>query len=67
MPQEQSLRSVLVPLLSHEAIGLLPFALVADVLASDARSNKWFLVEGRRTLSDDELLENLDRSEDAGL
>jgi hypothetical protein len=65
MPQEQDLRSALVPLLSHTALGLLSIALVADVIASDARFNDWIAVDGKRTLSDDDMLETIDIYEDA--
>jgi hypothetical protein len=65
MSQEQDLRSALIPLLSHSALGLGQIALVAEVIASDARFNDWMAVDGKRTLSDDEMLETIDTYEEA--
>ncbi len=65
MSQEQDLRSALIPLLSHSALGLLQIALVAEVIASDSRFNDWMAVDGKRTLGDDEMLETIDMYEDA--
>jgi hypothetical protein len=60
MPKEQSLRSALVALLSDKTIGLLLVALVADIVAADARFNDWIAVDGKRSLSDDAMLEAID-------
>jgi hypothetical protein len=65
MSREQDLRSALIPLLSDSALGLPLIALAADVVASDARFNDWMAVDGKRTLSDDEMLETIDIYEDA--
>lgn len=65
MAEEQDLRSALIPLLSNSALGLLIIALVAEVIASDARFNDWMAVDGKRTLSDNEMLETIDIYEDA--
>jgi hypothetical protein len=54
-------------LLSHSALGLLLIALVAEVIASDARFNDWMAVDGKRTLSDDEMHETFDIYENAGV
>lgn len=67
MPQEQDLRSALIPLLSHSALGLLLIALVAEVIASDARFNDWMAVDGKRALRDDEMLKTIDVYEDTRL
>lgn len=65
MPKEQNLRSALIELLSDNSLGLLLIALVADLIAADARFNDWMAVEGKRTLSDDAMLEAIDVYEDA--
>jgi hypothetical protein len=65
MSKERDLRSAVIPLLSHSALGLLLITLVADVVASDARFNDWMAVDGKQTLSDDEMLETIDIYEDA--
>lgn len=61
---QQSLLAALVELLSDSSLGLLQVALVADVIAADARLNEWMAVEGKRSLSDEAMLEALDVYED---
>jgi hypothetical protein len=56
-PKEQTLRSALIALLSDKTIGLLLVALVADILAADAKFNDWIAVDGKQSLSDDALLD----------
>ena len=65
MSQEKDLRSALIDLLSNNTLGLLLIALVADVVARDARFNDWMAVDGKLTLSDDEMLDTIDIYEDA--
>lgn len=50
MSDPQNIRSTLVPMLASKSSGLPLAALVADVIAADARSNAWFSVDGKRTL-----------------
>ena len=42
---------------SQNKLGLPRVALIAEVIASDARFNIWFVVDGKRTLSRDKALE----------
>lgn len=56
---------MLVELLSNTSPGLPLVALIADLIACDARFNDWLAVDGKRTLSDDEMLETIDAYEDA--
>jgi hypothetical protein len=65
MPQEKSLRFALIQLLSNTSLGLLLIALVADLIAADARFNDWMAVDGKRTLTDDAMLATIDVYEDA--
>jgi hypothetical protein len=64
MPQEKSLCSALIGVLSNTSLGLPMIALAADVIAADARFNNWLSIEGKRDLSDDEMLETIDVYED---
>ena len=64
MSKEQDLRSALIQLLSNTSLGLLLVALVADVVAADARFNAWMAVDGKRNLTDDAMLETIDVYED---
>ena len=64
MTAKQDLGSSLISLLANGSLGLPLIALVADVIAADARFNHWFAFEGKRTLSGDAVLRTLDVYED---
>lgn len=64
MSQVQDLGSALVNLLPNPSLGLPSIALVADVIAADARFNDWMAIEGKRILDDDAMLETIDVYED---
>jgi hypothetical protein len=61
------LLSALTRLLSNTSLGLPLIALVADVIAEDARFNDWMAIEGKQTLDDDAMLDAIEKYEEARL
>jgi hypothetical protein len=64
MNTDKDLASSLIHLLTDRSLGLPLMALVADVIAADARFNYWVAIEGKRKLSEDAMLQTIDVYED---
>jgi hypothetical protein len=65
MNRPQDLVSSLTELLASRLLDLPLIALVADVIAADARFNHWVALEAKRTLSSDAVLQLIGDYEDA--
>jgi hypothetical protein len=65
MDTRKDFGSSLIHLVADRSLGLPLVALVADVIAADARFNHWVAIEGKRKLSQDAMLQTIDMYEDA--
>lgn len=65
MNDVSNLRSMLLPILASGSTGIPVSALVAEVIAADARFNAWVAIEGKRKLKKKAMLDLLDAYDDA--
>lgn len=56
---------VLAKILTSKLIGLIHSRLVGEVIVADARLNEWIFVKGKKRLSADDLIDIVERTQDA--
>lgn len=64
MSAEQCFQHVLIQLSTDRELEPQLVALIAEVIAADAHFNQWMAVDGKRTLSEDAMLNTIDVYED---